>query len=321
MNLSISIGKLKLKNPILVASGTFGYGQEFEDLVNLKNLGAIITKTITKEPKLGNPPPRLVETAAGMLNAIGLQNEGLDNFLKVKMPYLKKAGTKIIVSISGSSINNFVQLAQRLEEENIDALELNLSCPNIKRQESRVGSRRKNRNRRLQTADRGQMIAQDPKATYSIVKTVRKVTKKTLIVKLSPNVTDIVSIAQAAEKAGADAISLVNTFLGMAIEVEKRKPKLANITGGLSGPAIKPIALRMVYEVARDSKIPIIGMGGIMDTEDALEFIIAGATAVCIGTANFVNPRVSLEIIEGFKKYLKKKRIKDINQLIGSLKV
>ncbi len=307
MDLSVNLGKLKLKNPVTVASGTFGYAKEFENLVNLRDLGAIITKTITGKPRLGNPPPRLVETAAGMLNAIGLQNEGIDDFLKVKFPALKVLGTKIIVSISAEKIEEFAQLAGRLEDQGVEAVELNLSCPNIKYE----GKKSRSAN----------MFAQSPKAVSKIVSLVRKKTKLIIIPKLSPNVTDIVAIACSAEDSGADAVSLVNTFLGIAIDSETCRPKLANITGGLSGPAIKPMALRMVYEVSRSVKMPVIGMGGIMNLEDALEFIVAGAAAISVGTANFVNPKISVEIITGLKKYLKQKKIKKISQLVGSLKV
>ena len=285
--MKIIIGKIKLKNPVMVASGTFGYAKEFEDLVDLKKLGAIVTKTITLKSKKGNPMPRVCETASGMLNAIGLENEGVKDFIDEKLPYLKKLGVPIIVSISGDSIEEFSKLAKRLDKEkSVDGIELNISCPNV--------------------STRG-LVAQCPEATYDLVDKVRKTTGKTLITKLSPNVTDIVAIAKAACKAGTDAVSLVNTFLGMAIDIETGKPKLGNITGGLSGPCIKPIALRMAWEVSRNINKPVIGMGGIMTKEDAIEFLLAGAKAVQIGTANFVVPGICENIIKGVGEWTKKK--------------
>jgi len=302
-NLSVKIGNIKLKNPVTVCSGTFGYAEEFQDFINLKVLGAIITKTITLKPRWGNPPVRTCETPAGMLNSIGLENPGIENFIKQKLPSLLKIGTPIIVSIS--SINDpkeFVILASKLDKiKDIAGIELNLSCPNIK-QHSRL-------------------ISQSPKFTHAIVKMVRKATQKTIIAKLSPNVTDIVDIARAAEKAGSDAVSLINTVSAMSVDVKTRKPKLAMVTGGLSGPAIRPIAVRMVWEVSKKIKIPIIGMGGIMDADTALEFIIAGATAISVGTGNFVNPATSSGIIKGLESYLNKNKVRDINQLIGSIKI
>lgn len=322
INLSVKIGTLVLKNPVLVASGTFGYAEEFKDFMDLKKLGAIVTKTITLNPRQGNPMPRTCETPAGMLNSIGLENPGLEVFLEEKLPALSKIGVPIIISIaSESNSEEFVKLAKRIDKINtLAAIELNISCPNIKAQstEHRVQSTEP---RTLNTEPKTRLISQDTRATYELVKKVRKVTKKTLITKLSPNVTDIVEIAIAAERAGSDAISLINTITGMSIDVDTRRPKLACITGGLSGPAIRPIALRMVWEVNRKIKIPIIGMGGIIDTLSALEFFIAGATAISVGTANFINPRVSVEIIEGIKKYLIKNKIRDIKALIGSLKI
>ena len=300
LNLSIKIRKLKFKNPAMIASGTFGYAQELTSLVDLKKLGAIVTKTITLKPKKGNPAPRTVETASGMLNAIGLENPGVDKFIEEKLPYMQSLGLPIIVSISADNDRGFAALARRLNGvKGVSAIELNLSCPNLK---SKI------------------LVSQDAKATHRVISKVRKATKLTLIAKLSPNVSDITSIAKAAQGAGADSLSLVNTFLAMAIDVETKRPKLANITGGLSGPAIKPIALRMVWEAAGAVKIPIIGGGGIMDTQDALEFIIAGASAVSIGTATFINPRASVEIIQGIKQYLNKNKISDINKLTGTLK-
>lgn len=308
MNLSVNIGRLKLKNPVMVASGTFGYAEEFKDFMDLKKLGAIVTKTITLNPRKGNPPARTCETPAGMLNSIGLENPGLDKFIAEKLPLIKKFGVPIIVSIaSEGDPKEFEILAKRLNRiREVVALELNISCPNVKHS-------------RLLPLN-SQLISQDPKATYNLVKAVRKLTKKTLITKLSPNVTCISDIALAAEAAGSDAVSLINTLSGMSIDIEKRIPKLASVTGGLSGPAIRPIAVRMVWEVYRKIKIPIIGMGGITDVASALEFFIAGATAISIGTANFVNPTVTAEVIEGIKKYMVGSKIKSINELIGSLK-
>ena len=306
--LKISIGSLRLKNPVMVASGTFGYAEEFKDFVELKNLGAIVTKTITLKPRKGNSMPRTCETPAGMLNSIGLENPGIEVFIKEKLPKLKKIGVPIIVSIaSEGNPREFVTLARRLDKiKEVSALELNISCPNIK------GLRGKGQGLRL--------ISQDANSTYAAVKSVRKATKKTLITKLSPNVTDIVEIAKAAEDAGSDAVSLINTLIGMSIDINTKKPKLAAVTGGLSGPAIRPVAVRMVWEVARAVGIPVIGIGGIMAAEDALEFIIAGAAAVEVGAANFINPGVSEDIIEGLTNYLKKNKIADIKKLRGTLR-
>ncbi|MBI3990990.1 MAG: dihydroorotate dehydrogenase [Candidatus Omnitrophica bacterium] len=302
MNLFVKIGKLSLKNPVLTASGTFGYGKEFEELVNLRKLGGIVTKTITLKPRIGNPQLRLVETASGIINSIGLQNEGLENFLDEKLPYLRKLGIPIIVSIGGKSQDEFASLAMILsKEKGISALEVNISCPNVQSKLKRL-------------------FAQDEDATYRLVKTVRKVTEKPIIVKLTPNVTDISTIALSAEKAGADAVSLINTFFAIAVDAETQKPKLGNITGGLSGPAIKPIALKMVWEVAKKVRIPVIGMGGIMNTSDAIEFILCGATAVAIGTGNFVNPTCAEEIVDGITEYLKRKKFTHIKDITGKLK-
>lgn len=290
----VKIGKLNLKNPVMVASGTFGYAKEFEGLVDLKKLGAIVTKTITLKPRTGNPMPRTCETASGMLNAIGLQNEGVDDFIHEKLPYLSKIGVPIIVSISGDSVDEFCELAKRLDrEKGVDGIELNLSCPNIKGGGFSVKG--------------GKLIAQDKDATYNVVKKTRGATSKTLIAKLSPNVTDIVEIAEAACKAHADSVSLINTLIGMAIDTETGKPILGNITGGLSGPCIKPIALRMVWEVAKNIDRPVIGMGGIATADDAIEFLIAGARAIQVGTANFIDPGACEKIIKGVKIWTGKK--------------
>ncbi len=298
--IAVNIGKLKLKNPLMVASGTFGYAEEFKDFINLKKLGAIVTKTITIKPRKGNLPPRTCETPAGLLNSIGLENPGWEVFLKEKLPLLKKLGIPIIISIySETGIQEFRELIKKINRaKEISAIELNISCPNIK------GTK---------------LISQDPKSTYEVVRAIRGITTKTLITKLSPNVTDITDIALAAQEAGSDALALINTLIGMAIDVEERKPKFGACFGGLSGPAIRPVAVRMVWEVYRKVRIPIIGMGGIMNIQDALEFFIAGASAVSIGTANFINPGVSVEIVSGIQKYLTANKIKDINKLIGSL--
>lgn len=314
-NLKVRIGKLQLKNPVMVASGTFGYAEEFKNFIDLKKLGAIVIKTITLNPRQGNPPARTCETPAGMLNSIGLENPGVEVFINEKLPALLKIGPPIIVSIaSEENPDEFVILAKRLDKiKEVAAIELNISCPNLRSRQSTVDSQQKKKNY-------GLMIAQNPKATYDLVKKVRKVTGKTLITKLSPNVTDITEIAQAAQGAGSDAVSLINTLTGVSIDVETRKPKLACLTGGLSGPAIRPIAVRMVWEVYQKIKIPVIGMGGIMDVSSALEFLIAGASAIAIGTANFVNPRISIEILEGIKGYLVKNKIKESGSLVGSLK-
>lgn len=300
MNLGVKIGKLKLNNPVLVASGTFGYGKELGNLINLNKLGGIITKTITLKPKKGNPMPRTIEAPCGLINSIGLENQGIDEFLKEKIPFLKRLKTAIIVSIGAEQKEGFVELARRLDKEPaIDAIEINISCPNL---------------------SQNLLIAQDPSVTYKIVKLLRKATKKTLITKLSPNVTDITEIAQAAKEAGSDALSLINTIFAMGVDAERRRPVLGNVVGGLSGPAIKPIALYNLYRV-KSAKIPIIAMGGIMDASDALEFLITGATAVALGTANFVNPKASLEVIAGIKRYMVKHKIKNIKNLIGSLRI
>ena|SRR3989339_261963 len=314
INLKVKIGKLQLNNPVMVASGTFGYAEEFKDLIDLKKLGAIVTKTITLKPRAGNPPPRTCETPAGLLNSIGLENPGIERFLQEKLPFLKKTGAPIIVSIASErDTDEFITLARRLDKiKEISAIELNISCPNIKRvhQVTRSPGHQKYG-----------LIAQDAKATFEVVKAARKVTQKTLITKLSPNVTDITEIAQAAQDAGTNALALINTLMGMSVDVRGRKPKIAMVTAGLSGPAIRPVAVRMVWEVYKKVKIPIIGMGGIMDTQSALEFFIAGASAIAVGTANFINPRTTIEIISGLEKYLARNKIKDIKELIGSLKI
>ena len=284
----------------MTASGTFGYAREFEGLVDLNRLGAIIVKGLSLEPTKGNPPPRIVETPCGMLNAIGLENVGIDVFVKEKLPFLQTLFPPIFANIYGTSIEAYAELAARVDElEAIAGVEVNISCPNVK-----AG---------------GIAFGADPNSAFKVVKAVRKKTSKQLIVKLSPNVTDITIIARSAEEAGADALSLINTITGMAIDIETRRPKIANITGGLSGPAIKPVALRMVWQVAQAAQIPVVGIGGIMTAVDALEFFIAGATAVQIGTANFTNPRTTLEIIDGIEKFLSQNKIDRVADIIGTL--
>jgi len=301
--MSVDVGKLHLKNPVMVASGTFGYGQEYEELVSLKEIGAIVTKSISLEPYEGNKPPRICETTAGMLNAIGLQNEGVDDFINSKLTTLKKMPTATVVSIAGKRKEEFKELAKKLNKTDIDGIEVNISCPNVEHNHSK------------------RLFAQDAKATAEIVRTVRRNTKKPLIIKLSPNVTDISEIAKAAEGAGADSVSLINTLIGMRVDIATKRPHLGNVTGGLSGPAIKPIALRMVWEVYKAVKIPIIGMGGIMNLEDAIEFFLCGATAIQVGTATFVNPTAATDIAEGLKGYLKKNKLSNIKDIIGKLQV
>jgi len=307
--LSVNIGKLRIKNPVMVASGTFGYAEEFKDMVDLKNLGAIVTKTITLKPREGNLPPRTCETPAGMLNSVGLENPGISKFLNQKLPLLEKIGPPVIVSIAAEDDpEEFIVLAEKLDKvSGVSAIELNISCPNIKVKNSKGHKSAK-------------LISQDPDSTYDIVKAVRKVTSKVLITKLSPNVTSIVEIAQAAEDAGSDVLALINTLTGLSIDIDGRCARLGGFTGGLSGPAIRPVAVRMVWEVYQKTKLPIIGMGGIIDAPSALEFLIAGASAIAVGTANFIKPAVSEEIVAGVRKYLVEKKIKNIRNLVGSLK-
>jgi dihydroorotate dehydrogenase (NAD+) catalytic subunit len=300
-DLSVRIGLLRLQNPVLTASGTFGYGQEYASLVDLNRLGGIIIKGLSLNPRPGNMPPRTVETPCGLLNAIGLQNVGVENFIADKLPFLRSLSMPVIVNILGQDIKEYKKLAERLSSvEGIAALEVNISCPNVK-----VG---------------GVVFGTDYKAAARVTRAVREAAELPIIVKLSPNVTDIVDIARAVEEAGADAVSLINTLTGMAIDVETRRPKLHNVTGGLSGPAIKPVALRMVWQVAGAVKIPVIGCGGIMTAADALEFLIAGACAVQVGTANFVNPRATMEIISGIEEYLIRHGFKKIKTVVGSLR-
>ena len=312
----VKIGKLELKNPVMVASGTFG--PEYGELVDIERLGAIVAKTITLKPRQGNTPPRLVETAGGLINSIGLENPGLESFIKEKLPQISKFKIPVIASISADTTEEFKELVCRLNKADIDAIELNLSCPNVRTQSHKDTKTQRHKD----TSHRSNaLISQDVEATYNSVKAVRNETKKTIITKLTPNVTDITEIARAAEDAGSDVISLVNTFMAMAVDIKTRTPKLCAVTGGLSGPAIKPIALRMVWEVFNKVKIPIVGIGGIMDYRDALEFIMCGATAVQIGTANFINPKAATEVIDGIDKYLRENKINDIDMLVGALAV
>lgn len=300
-DLSVKIGKVKFQNPVLVASGTFGYGEEYAQLIDLDRLGGVITKSITLNPREGNPPPRTCETPSGMLNAIGLANVGVSRFVKEKLPFLKKLETKIIVNVAGSTPEEYVKVVKRLNRvKGIHMLEINISCPNVKQG--------------------GMQFGATEESAYQIVKTIRENTSYPLMVKLSPNVTDITKIALAVQEAGCNAISLINTLVGMAIDSETKKPLLANITGGLSGPAVKPVALAMVWEIAQKVKVPIVGIGGIMDTQDALEFILAGASMIQIGTANFVDPRASIKIIDGLKEYCEENKMKKLKELVGKLK-
>jgi len=299
--MSVEIAGIKLRNPVMTASGTFGYGREFADYMDLESIGAIITKGLSLKPKAGNNTPRIVETPGGMLNAIGLQNVGIEAFIATKIPFLRTVNTPVIVNLYGNSLEEYGELAARIDGiPEVAAVEVNISCPNVKQG--------------------GIVFGTDPAAATQVVELVRKETTKPLIVKLSPNVTDVVVMAKACVDAGAEALSLINTLTGMAIDVNSRRPVLANITGGLSGPAIKPVALRMVWQVAKAVKVPLIGIGGIMTATDALEFILAGATAVQVGTANFLNPGAAEEIALGMESWLLENGVSDINELVGALK-
>lgn len=302
MDLSVNIGKLRFKNPVLTASGTFGYGEEFADFLDLERLGGFIVKGTTLNPRDGNPYPRMAETPAGMLNAVGLQNKGVDYFIGHIYPRIKDLDTNMLVNLSGSSIEDYVAAAEKLAGlERVPAIELNISCPNVK-----AG---------------GMAFGTSCEAAGRVVAAVRRAYPKTLVVKLSPNVTDIASIAKAVEAEGADAVSLINTLLGMAVNAETQRPVLSTVTGGLSGACVKPIALRMVWQVYHAVKVPIIGLGGIMNATDAIEFFLAGATAIQVGTANFINPRVTMEIVDGIAAYLERKNIGSVRELVGQLKV
>ncbi|HAK60571.1 MAG TPA: dihydroorotate dehydrogenase [Nitrospiraceae bacterium] len=299
-DLSVDCGGIKLKNPVLTASGTFGYGEEYAEFVDLNRLGGVIVKGISLNPLPGNPPPRIWETPSGMLNAIGLENPGVEVFLKERLPFLRTFDTAVIVNIFGYSPDEYVSVAERLDDaEGVSGIEVNISCPNVK-----AG---------------GMVFGTDLQATSDLLGAVRKVTRLPLIAKLSPNVTDITRFGTAARDAGCDGLSLINTLLGMAIDVRTRKPRLANSTGGLSGPAIRPVAVRMVWQMAQSVSLPIIGMGGIVTAEDALEFILAGATAVAVGTANFVNPRATLEVLDGIEAFMTDQDIGSLRDLQGKV--
>ena len=300
MNLSVELAGVTLKNPVMTASGTFGSGAEYSEFVDLGRLGAVVTKGVANVPWPGNPTPRIAETHGGMINAIGLQNPGIDVFIKRDIPFLKQYDTKIIVNVCGKTTEDYVEVVERLSEQPVDMLEINISCPTVK--------------------EGGIAFGQNAKAAEAITKAVKEKARKPVIMKLSPNVTDIAEMARAVEAGGADAVSLINTLTGMKIDVHRRTFAVANRTGGLSGPAVKPVAVRMVYQVARAVKLPIIGMGGIMCAEDALEFILAGATAVSVGTANFHNPYTTVEVVDGIRAYMERYGVKDINELIGAVR-
>lgn len=297
VNMSFKIQDVEFKNPVITASGTFGSGREYADFVDLNKLGSITVKGVSNKAWAGNDTPRLAEVYGGMLNSVGLQNPGVDWFIKNDIPFLRQFDTKIIVNVCGHAIHEYVEVVEALRDADVDALELNISCPNL--------------------SEGGLSFGTDPKMVEEVVSQVKKVAKQPLIVKLTPNVTDITEIAKATESAGADAISLINTITGMKIDINKRKPILARKMGGMSGPAIKPIAVRMVYQVSKVVKVPIIGMGGICNAEDALEFIMAGASGIAVGTANFINPFATMEVLEGIEEYLLKNNIKDIKEIRG----
>ena len=300
MNMKVNLAGVELKNPVMTASGTFGSGAEYGEMVDLNGLGAVVTKGVANVPWPGNPTPRIAETYGGMINAIGLQNPGIDVFAKRDIPFLKQYDTKIIVNVCGRTTEDYVEVVERLGDEPVDMLEINISCPNVK--------------------EGGIAFGQDPKAVEAITREVKKHAKQPVIMKLSPNVTDITVMAKAAEAGGADVLSLINTLTGRKIDINRRTFAVANKTGGLSGPAVKPVAVRMVYQAANAVKIPIIGMGGIMNAEDALEFILAGATAVSVGTANFHNPYATAEVVSGIESYMKKYNVEDINDLVGAVR-
>ncbi len=300
INLEVEIAGVKLKNPVMEASGTFGSGEEYSEFVDLNQLGAVVTKGVANVPWPGNPTPRIAETYGGMINAIGLQNPGVEVFAKRDIPFLKKYDTKIVVNVCGKTAEDYIEVVERLSDEPVDLLEINISCPNVK--------------------EGGIAFGQDPKAVEAITRAVKTHAKQPIIMKLSPNVTDITVMAKAAEAGGADAISLINTLTGMKIDIHRRTFAVANRTGGLSGPAIRPVAVRMVYQAAQAVKLPIIGMGGICNGEDALEFILAGATAVAVGTANFHNPYATVETVEGIRRYMETYGVKDIRELIGAVR-
>lgn len=297
LHLGVSLAGVELKNPVMTASGTFGSGAEYSEFVDLNQLGAVVTKGVANVPWPGNPTPRIAEVYGGMLNAIGLQNPGMEVFCKRDLPFLKQFDTKVIVNVCGKSTQDYCEVVERLSDEPVDLLEINISCPNVK--------------------EGGIAFGQDPKAVEAITREIKKYAKQPVIMKLSPNVTDITEMARAAKSGGADVLSLINTLTGMKIDINRRTFALANKTGGMSGPAVKPIAVRMVYQVAHAVQLPIIGMGGISNAEDALEFLMAGATAVSIGTANFVNPYATVETVHGIEEYMRKNNVSDIHELIG----
>ena len=300
MNTRVSLAGVELKNPVMTASGTFGSGAEYGEMVDLNKLGAVVTKGVANVPWPGNPTPRIAETYGGMINAIGLQNPGIDVFVKRDIPFLKQYDTRIIVNVCGKTTEDYIEVVERLGDEPVDMLEINISCPNVK--------------------EGGIAFGQDPKAVEASTREVKKYAKQPVIMKLSPNVTDITVMAKAAEAGGADVLSLINTLTGMKIDINKRTFAVANRTGGMSGPAVKPVAVRMVYQVAQAVKLPIIGMGGIMNADDAMEFILAGASAVAVGTANFHNPYATEEIAAGIERYMRKHQIEDIRELIGAVR-
>lgn len=300
MNMKVNIAGVELKNPVMTASGTFGSGAEYSEFVDLNKLGAVVTKGVANVPWEGNPTPRIAEVSSGMMNAIGLQNPGMEVFCKRDLPMLAKYDTKVIVNVCGHAPEEYLAVVERLAEEPADLLEINISCPNVNANFLAFG--------------------QDPRHVEELTGQIKKIARQPVIMKLTPNVTDIAEIARAAEAGGADAVSLINTLTGMKIDVKRRTFALANKTGGVSGPCVKPIAVRMVYQVAQAVKIPVIGMGGIQNAEDALEFILAGATAVSVGTANFMNPYATLEVIEGIEEYMKKQNVQDIRELIGAVR-
>ena len=301
VDLSVEFAGIRMQNPVVSASGTFGYAQEFEPYLDLNRLGAVVVKTITRLPRPGNPAPRIVETPAGMLNAIGLQNVGIDAFIREKLPFLRTLTPPLIVNVAGESVEDFRELTKRIgDQEGVAGIELNVSCPNV------AG---------------GLDFSTDPKLTHEVVKAAREATRLPIIPKLSPNVTDIRTIARAAEDAGADGLSLINTLVGMAIDVRTRRPKIANVTGGLSGPAIRPVAVRMVWQAAQAVRLPILGMGGIVTGEDAVEFLLAGATAVAVGTANFIDPTSVVKVIEGLRDYCTANDIAEVRQLVGGVRI
>ena len=299
MNMSVKIAGVEFKNPVMEASGTFGSGMEYSEFVDLSRLGAVVTKGVANVPWPGNPTPRIAETYGGMINAIGLQNPGIDVFAKRDIPFLKKYDTKVVVNVCGKTTEDYIDVVERLGDEPVDMLEINISCPNVK--------------------EGGIAFGQDPKAVEAITKAVKAHAKQPVVMKLSPNVTDITVMAKAAEAGGADAISLINTLTGMKIDINRRAFAIANKTGGMSGPAVKPVAVRMVYQVANAVSLPIIGMGGIMNAEDALEFILAGATAVSVGTANFIDPMTTLKVAEGIEAYMRAQNVSDIRELVGAV--